>query len=179
MPLDGEQPSTTSEDKTKIRQLYKAKNQKRVYDEAGYRLRAAGLCVRTGTDGAVEVLLVTGSANHEHWIVPGGGLEDGENASSAALREVEEEAGIRGEIEQFVGEFKDDDRRTRTSLYLLNVVEALDEWEDGRLGRDREWVTMPEALRRIKRCQSPLLTVCLERCGFSREALLEHSSVQR
>ncbi|KAK0425317.1 hypothetical protein QR680_009141 [Steinernema hermaphroditum] len=174
MPLGGEQPSIANEEKTKKRQLYKAKNQKRVYDEAGYRLRAAGLCVRAGSDGAIEVLLVTGSANHDHWIVPGGGLEDGENASGAALREVEEEAGIRGRIEQFVGEFKDDDRRTRTSLFLLNVVEALDEWEDGRLGRSRDWVTTSEALRRIKRCQFPLLTVCLERCGSS-QAVLEHS----
>lgn len=40
------------------------------------------------------------------WLVPGGGLEPGEEAIVAAQREAWEEAGIQGVVERFLGLFE-------------------------------------------------------------------------
>jgi ADP-ribose pyrophosphatase YjhB (NUDIX family) len=37
------------------------------------------------------------------WTLPGGGLEFGENPVAAAIRELEEECGLRGEVETLLG----------------------------------------------------------------------------
>ena len=49
---------------------------------------------------------MTSSGNRERWIVPGGGLEPNEDYSSAALREVMEEAGVKGRIARCLGSFE-------------------------------------------------------------------------
>lgn len=70
----------------------------------------------------------------DHWIVPGGGVEPNEDASEAAIRETEEEAGVRGVIKRCLGDFEVCDekreRKHRTSVYVLQVGEELTEWED-------------------------------------------------
>ena len=38
-------------------------------------------------------------------MVPGGGIEEFENSQEAALRELEEEAGIKAVVKELVGEF--------------------------------------------------------------------------
>lgn len=80
-------------------------NGERVRDAEGFRLRAAGICTR-GEGSSREILLVTGGKDDGRWIIPGGGIERNENESDAALREVFEEAGVKGEILARVGEFK-------------------------------------------------------------------------
>uniref|UniRef100_UPI00358E49A9 uncharacterized protein isoform X3 n=1 Tax=Myxine glutinosa TaxID=7769 RepID=UPI00358E49A9 len=64
-------------------------NQTRTYDEDGYRRRAACVCLSGGREN--EVLLVSSSQHPEHWIIPGGGMEPGEEPKVAAVREVYEE----------------------------------------------------------------------------------------
>ena len=64
-------------------------------------MREAGRMFVLDTDR--RVLLVherrdVGSAR-SHWITPGGGVEDGENAAQAAMREVYEETGLRLELD--------------------------------------------------------------------------------
>lgn len=53
-----------------------------------------------------QVLLVTSSRAPERWIVPGGGLEPNEEPSVAAIREVVEEAGVRGHLGRCLGTFE-------------------------------------------------------------------------
>ena len=64
-------------------------------------------------DDDKRVLLV--SQEHEGkliWMVPGGGVEEGENSMQAAVREIKEETGLEAEVERLVGiyakEYKDD-----------------------------------------------------------------------
>jgi 8-oxo-dGTP pyrophosphatase MutT (NUDIX family) len=135
----------------------KDSNGERIRDEKGYRLRAAGLCTRLNKNCNTELLLVSGRGNSNSWVVPGGGIEENENAQQAAIREVHEEAGIRATIRSMVGEFKDDERLNRTILYELNVIEEYEDWEDGRNGRLRSWFTIPEALEKIKSSQRVML----------------------
>lgn len=70
----------------------------------------------------------------DHWIVPGGGVEPNEDASDAAIRETEEEAGVRGSIKRCLGDFEVRDehkeRKHRTSVYVLEVSEELEEYDD-------------------------------------------------
>jgi len=42
----------------------------------------------------------------DRWIVPGGGVEPDESHTVAAIREVVEEAGVRGKIDRCLGVFE-------------------------------------------------------------------------
>ncbi|OZC07160.1 hydrolase, NUDIX family [Onchocerca flexuosa] len=136
--------------------LMRKNNGERVRDAEGFRLRAAGICIR-GEGSNREILLITGGKDDGRWIIPGGGIEKNENESDAALREVFEEAGVKAEILARVGEFRNEERRHRTVVFLLTVKEELKEWEDGCFGRQREWVSLEEALRRVKHSQTCII----------------------
>jgi ADP-ribose pyrophosphatase YjhB (NUDIX family) len=159
-------PSTTTDDTPeqqvviikKREKFSKDSNGERIRDEKGYRLRAAGLCTRINKNSKnIELLLVSGRGNSSSWVLPGGGIEEAENAQQAAIREVAEEAGIHSTIRSMIGEFKDDERLNRTILYHLNVIEELEDWEDGRNGRLRSWMTITEALEKIKSSQRVMI----------------------
>lgn len=56
------------------------------------KLSAAGVCLRE-RDGQIEILLVRSSKGN--WIFPKGKIEPGEYGLAAAMRETEEEAGVK------------------------------------------------------------------------------------
>ena len=60
-------------------------------------VRAAGGLVFRGDGDALEVLLVH-RPRYDDWSLPKGKLHDGEDDEAAALREVEEETGLRCEL---------------------------------------------------------------------------------
>jgi 8-oxo-dGTP diphosphatase len=61
-------------------------------------VRAAGAVVwRRGLDGRLELLLIH-RPRYDDWSFPKGKLKRGESDEEAALREVDEEAGVRGEL---------------------------------------------------------------------------------
>ncbi|CAL8069772.1 unnamed protein product [Orchesella dallaii] len=123
-------------------------DQTRIYDEEGYRQRAACLCVRNESES--EVLLVSSSKHSDQWIVPGGGVEPEESHSVAAVREVVEEAGVRGKIDRCIGIFENQERRHRTAVYVMIVTEEMPEWEDSiKIGRKRKWFSAEEALEKL------------------------------
>ncbi|MDX6382744.1 MAG: bis(5-nucleosidyl)-tetraphosphatase [Blastocatellia bacterium] len=48
--------------------------------------------------GGQTFYLVVSSSNNEHWVLPKGHIDPGETPQVAALRELQEEAGVTGEI---------------------------------------------------------------------------------
>uniref|UniRef100_A0A8C2FUS5 diphosphoinositol-polyphosphate diphosphatase n=1 Tax=Cyprinus carpio TaxID=7962 RepID=A0A8C2FUS5_CYPCA len=121
-------------------------NQTRTYDGEGFKKRAACLCFKN--DREDEVLLVSSSRHPDQWIVPGGGMEPEEEPGGAAVREVYEEAGVRGTLGRMLGVFE---------VRLLNC-------------RKRKWFKIDEAIR-VLQCHKPVhaeyLRKLTPRCGPS------------
>lgn len=66
------------------------------------RVFSAGGIVMRDFDGEKKVL-VTQHSKHKGWDFPKGHIEPGESAQQAAVREVEEETGVKAEITEKVG----------------------------------------------------------------------------
>uniref|UniRef100_A0A673MIB0 diphosphoinositol-polyphosphate diphosphatase n=1 Tax=Sinocyclocheilus rhinocerous TaxID=307959 RepID=A0A673MIB0_9TELE len=119
-------------------------NQTRTYDGEGFKKRAACLCFKN--DREDEVLLVSSSRHPDQWIVPGGGMEPEEEPGGAAVREVYEEAGVRGTLGRLLGVFE---------VRLPNC-------------RKRKWFKIDEAIR-VLQCHKPVhaeyLRKLTPRCG--------------
>lgn len=89
------------------------------------RLGSYSLC----TDEAGRLLLARLSAvevEYGAWTLPGGGVDFGEHPDAAAIRELEEETGLVGEIEGIAGIFSHLYERSRwargADLHFLGVV---------------------------------------------------------
>ncbi|KAG5273462.1 hypothetical protein AALO_G00151560 [Alosa alosa] len=130
-------------------------NQTRTYDGEGFKKRAACLCFKNERED--EVLLVSSSRHPDQWIVPGGGMEPEEEPCGAAVREVYEEAGVRGTLGRLLGVFEQNqDSKHRTYVYVLTVTEMLEDWEDSvNIGRKRKWFKIDEAIR-VLQCHKPV-----------------------
>ena len=57
-------------------------------------------------------------------------MEPEEEPGTAAVREVCEEAGVKGTLGRLVGIFENQERKHRTYVYVLIVTEVLEDWED-------------------------------------------------
>ncbi|XP_029809439.1 diphosphoinositol polyphosphate phosphohydrolase 2 isoform X2 [Suricata suricatta] len=157
-------------------------NQTRTYDREGFKKRAACLCFRSEQEdeasllcciwidiwrGAaflvLRVLLVSSSRYPDQWIVPGGGMEPEEEPGGAAVREVYEEAGVKGKLGRLLGIFENQDRKHRTYVYVLTVTEILEDWEDSvNIGRKREWFKVEDAIK-VLQCHKPVHAEYLEK----------------
>nr|XP_010947449.1 PREDICTED: diphosphoinositol polyphosphate phosphohydrolase 1 [Camelus bactrianus] len=116
-----------------------------IIGESG-RGQKAFLTVHATSD--FQVLLVSSSRHPDRWIVPGGGMEPEEEPSVAAVREVCEEAGVKGTLGRLVGIFENQERKHRTYVYVLIVTEVLEDWEDSvNIGRKREWFKIEDAIK--------------------------------
>ncbi|XP_055250033.1 diphosphoinositol polyphosphate phosphohydrolase 2 isoform X2 [Moschus berezovskii] len=136
-------------------------NQTRTYDREGFKKRAACLCFRSEQED--EVLLVSSSRYPDQWIVPGGGMEPEEEPDGAAVREVYEEAGVKGKLGRLLGIFENQDRKHRTYVYVLTVTEILEDWEDSvNIGRKREWFKVEDAIK-VLQCHKPVHAEYLEK----------------
>ncbi|XP_075395169.1 diphosphoinositol polyphosphate phosphohydrolase 3-alpha [Tenrec ecaudatus] len=137
-------------------------NQTRTYDPEGFKKRAACLCFRSERED--EVLLVSSSRYPDRWIVPGGGLEPEEEPGGAAVREVYEEAGVKGKLGRLLGVFEQNQEpKHRTYVFVLTVTELLEEWEDSvSIGRKRQWFQIEEAIR-VLQCHKPVHAEYLEK----------------
>jgi 8-oxo-dGTP pyrophosphatase MutT (NUDIX family) len=106
---------------------------------------AGGLVVRRDADGEPEVLLVH-RPRYDDWSFPKGKVEDGESDEDCALREVEEEARVRGRLGPYVGETRD-----RVALGPKRVayyaMETDDEPRPGDKVDEVRWASVEDALR--------------------------------
>ncbi|KAH9523778.1 Nudix hydrolase 3, partial [Bulinus truncatus] len=116
----------------------------RTYDNDGLRRRAACLCFRDRSEK--EVLLITSTHDVSKWIVPGGGIDPGEEPHDAAEREAHEEAGATGTLGRFLGIFENNERKIRTSVYVFYVENLQEHWTESKsLARRRQWFSLDEA----------------------------------
>ena len=86
---------------------------------------AGGVLVRSGAEGP-EVAVIH-RPKYEDWSLPKGKLDDGEDFEQAALREVEEETGMRAELGPELSPISYRDRKGRTKLvryWLMRVVDG-------------------------------------------------------
>jgi ADP-ribose pyrophosphatase YjhB (NUDIX family) len=89
------------------------------------RVGAYALCV-----GADERILLARLSIEEvdvgAWTLPGGGIDFGEHPDAAVIRELEEETGLIGEIEEIAGVFSHVYRQSRAAegrdLHFLGIV---------------------------------------------------------
>ena len=86
-----------------------------------------------------EFLVVTARSNPEDWVLPKGHIEDGETPDEAAIREVEEETGVRARIDGPLGdsELVFRGKRQRVRYFLMQSI------EEGRSGEGRQTVWLP------------------------------------
>ena len=109
-------------------------------------VRAAGGLVRRlrGGDALVH------RPKYDDWSIPKGKLDPGESFEQAALREVEEETGLRCTLGRALGEARYEDHKGRPKLVRYWLMTPL----GGRFLPDREvdelaWLTPAEALERL------------------------------
>lgn len=73
----------------------------------GHRVGRNGT-IRVGCSAVIfdknrDKILLTRREDNNQWCLPGGGMEPGESASEACIREVEEETGLQVEIKRLIG----------------------------------------------------------------------------
>jgi 8-oxo-dGTP pyrophosphatase MutT (NUDIX family) len=94
----------------------------------------------------LEVALVTTSRG-KGWIVPKGWVDEGERPRDAAIREAEEEAGLRGVVARKpLGRYRHGNRNgaCRVDVYLMRVTDVLDHWGEAKFRR-RRWMPISDA----------------------------------
>jgi len=103
---------------------------------------AGGVVVR-GRGAELRVLLVTAKRQPNQWVFPKGHIELGETVEQAAIREVEEEAGVVATVSQPIGtlEFRNMRGIVRAQFFLMSFVSE----GPPREGRRRAWFTAEEA----------------------------------
>ena len=106
-------------------------------------LQAGAIAFRIVAE-APQIMLVRAKKTPEHWIFPKGHIEAGETAEIAAARELEEEAGVRGELVGPVGslEFRFREKDVSVEYYLFALVTEVPREEK----RERRWCSYDEAL---------------------------------
>lgn len=104
----------------------------------------AGGVVARIVNGEPEYLLVEASKVRGLWVLPKGHIEPGETPEVAAVREVEEEAGVRATIVARAGdsEYVASARPVRTIFYLMRYEGEVSGAED----RARAWRRYDDAL---------------------------------
>ena len=99
----------------------------------------------------LEVALVTSSTG-KRWIVPKGSVDEGERPRDAAIREAEEEAGLRGVVTRKpLGRYlrvKAKDTR-RVEVYVMRVTRVLEHWLEQKIRR-RRWLPVTDAADAVR-----------------------------
>ncbi len=124
---------------------------------------AGGIVCRSGRSGVPEVVVIHRPAQDD-WTLPKGKLDGGETPEQAALREVEEETGMRCRIVRAAGSTAYTDRHGRDKTVWYWVMEPLEgRFEPGEEVDALRWLTVDEALA--------LLTYPIDRSLLSSQSL--------
>ena len=119
-------------------------------NEAG-EVRAAGGVVCRAGPGGLEVLLVH-RGHYDDWTIPKGKVEAGETDEACALREVEEEAGIRARLGAELPSVRWRDRFDRPKVARYWRMDPADPGETARPQHevdDVAWLPVADAMARL------------------------------
>jgi 8-oxo-dGTP pyrophosphatase MutT (NUDIX family) len=107
----------------------------------------AGAIIVRARKGVERVLLVTAKRNPAHWVFPKGHVESGETFEETALREAEEEAGVRCRIVALAGDLS---FSLPSESFLVHYFLVVTD-DDGtpERGRRLQWCTYDEALEQL------------------------------
>ena len=108
-------------------------------------IEQAGGIVFRGPGAKPTVLVVSARRKRGRWVLPKGTIKRGESAMEAALREVREEAGIRGKIVGPAGsvDFNTNVGRVHVEYFLVKYTRQDDDEGEG---RDTRWCAIEDAL---------------------------------
>jgi 8-oxo-dGTP diphosphatase len=111
----------------------------------GWVKAAGGVVVRAG-DGGPQVCLVH-RPKYGDWTLPKGKLDAGESFEDAALREVEEETGLRCELGTELESTHYTDGKGRPKIVRYWMMEPVEgEFEPTDEVDELRWMTLPEAV---------------------------------
>ncbi|KAJ8755867.1 hypothetical protein K2173_024412 [Erythroxylum novogranatense] len=132
-----------------------------------FRYRAYDTNGDIESEKLVEVLMIN-TPSGPGLLFPKGGWENDETVEEAAAREAIEEAGVRGEIMDFIGDyhFKSKTHQDeccpeglcKAAMFALLVKEELESWPE-QSTRTRSWLTIPEA---VENCRHKWMEEALE-----------------
>ena len=110
-------------------------------------IEQAGAIVVRRRQGVPHVLLITAKRNSDHWLFPKGHVDDGETREEAALREAEEEAGVRARLVGPAGihTFDFGSETIRVHYFLATT----DDKGRPEKGRQLAWFSYDEALEQL------------------------------
>lgn len=112
--------------------------------------RQSGVIPYRWNDGAIQVLLIT-SMGGKRWIVPKGIVERDLGPLRSAALEAFEEAGATGVVAPTsIGRYcyQKWGGTCQVEVFSMEVATIADDWPE-RDARQREWVSVPEALARL------------------------------
>jgi 8-oxo-dGTP pyrophosphatase MutT (NUDIX family) len=128
---------------------------RRVEDAAGSLVvrQAGGIVFRLDKRGNVRVLLVTARRDRGRWVLPKGTIKRRESAADAALREVYEESGVRGEIVAPAGTARHGNSRglVRIDYFLIEFRSAGKKASEA---RKVEWRSIDNAIELLSRASA-------------------------
>ena len=139
---------------------------------------AGGLVFQDRPDGRWVVLISRrNAAGQLQWTLPKGGLEAGEDLEAAAIREVEEETGLRSAICEKLGVVDywfvwrpDEVRYHKYVHYYLMSFEGGDTQLHDDEAEDVEWMPIAEALRRLTHTNERRLVAVADPAAVPAEA---------
>lgn len=125
------------------------------------RRRPAAVALTVCRDETRPAVIVTRRAaslraHSRQWALPGGRIDQGENAVQGALRELHEEVGLRADEDAVIGML--DDYATRSGYVITPVVVWADvDWRDLAPNPDEVELVQPFQFRELARSDSPVL----------------------
>ncbi len=102
-------------------------------------------------NGKIKVMLIT-SRKRKRWVIPKGIIEPSMSPPESAVQEAWEEAGLVGQVsDSAVGnyEYQKWGGTCHVEVFLLAVEKVLGDWPEAGM-RDREWLSIKEASKRVK-----------------------------
>jgi len=115
------------------------------------REQAGVIPFRWKKDG-IEICLIRNKGGKK-WKIPKGFVDPGETVHQAALKEAWEEAGLTGRlVGDSIGayDYEKWDEKLTVSVYLMEVTDQEDEWEEKRF-RERRWTPVDTAFHSLKK----------------------------